>query len=160
MDKKEMKEKFSELYIKMAASTNVENMKLFGSVMEKMMEELISNNPEKAEKFLEQLEAVKWKNYLTQSEAEKILERMEPEAPWKFDKWKNAMEEYGYSLEEWPYYNKGAIYVTMNMIMSDSGQTIPKYISSNVLFKFVHDMAVDKLKDKDGVFSVRKYFGL
>lgn len=156
----ELKEKYEELVAKMTTSKNVENMKLFGRVMGDMIEELIKKEPEKAEKFLEQLEAVRWKNYLTQSEAEKILEGMNPEAPWKYDQWKRTMEEYGYSLEEWPYYNKGAIYVTMNMIMSDSGQTIPKYISSNVLFKFVHDMAVDSLKDKDEMFGIRKYFGV
>lgn len=33
-----------------------------------------------------------------------------------------------------------------------------KYIDEQNLFKAVYDLAVDKLTDKDGRFSIRKYF--
>lgn len=46
------------------------------------------------------------------------------------------------------------------MIMSDSSETISKYVEKDKLFPFVYDLAVDKLTDKDNVFSIRKYFGL
>lgn len=48
----------------------------------------------------------------------------------------------------------------MNMIMSDSKATLEKYVESEYLFKLVHDLAVDKLTDKDSVFNVRSYFSL
>lgn len=48
----------------------------------------------------------------------------------------------------------------MNMIMSDSSATLGKYIANGDLFKLVHDLAVDKLTDSDGVFSIRRYFNL
>ena len=68
------------------------------------------------------------------------------------------MENAGYPLEEWPCYNKCALYVTMNMIMSDSSATLSHFVNSGELFKLVHELALDKLKDKDGVFNVRRYF--
>ena len=48
----------------------------------------------------------------------------------------------------------------MNMIMSDSSETLRKFIDEESLFKLVHDLAVDKLTDKDEVFSIRSYFNL
>lgn len=44
--------------------------------------------------------------------------------------------------------------------MSDSGETLAKYVDKDNLFKAVHDLAVDKLTDHDGVFNIRSYFGL
>lgn len=157
---KELREKYQELYSKMASGTNVEKMKLFGRVMGDMMEELIRTQPEKAEEYLERLEAVKWKNYLTHKEAEKIVTGMEPTAPWDFEQWKQAMSQAGLEMEEWPCYNKYALWAAMNMKISDSGETIQKYVNSSNMFKFVHELAIDSLKDRDEVFNIRKYFGV
>ena len=71
-----------------------------------------------------------------------------------------AMKEHGYELDKEPYYNRCALWVTMNMKMSDSGETLAKYIAGDKLFEAVYHLAVDSLTDKDGRFSVRKYFGL
>lgn len=101
-----------------------------------------------------------WKNFLTPSEAEKIVESMEPEAPWSREQWQNAIGQSVYPLEEWPCYNRCALWVTMNMIMSDSSATIDKYVDRENIFNVVHDLAVDKLCDKDEIFSIRKYFGV
>ena len=155
----ELKEKYAELESKMLTGKNVDNMKLFGKVMTMMMNDLIEREPEKAAEYIAQLEAVKWKNYLTEKEGAKIVSMMEPAAPWSKEQWRKAMSDCGCSKEEWPYYNEEALYVTMCMVMSDSGVTIAKYVNSSNMLMFVHDVAVDKLKDKDGVFSVRKYFG-
>ena len=159
MDKKDLKEKYQELHDKMVAGRNVENMKLFGTVMSNIMGDLIESDPEKAAEYIAQLEAVKWKNYLTEREAEDIVSNMEPAAPWKKETWKQALNECGCKSEEWPHYNEDALYVTMNMIMSDSGATIAKYVNNGNMFRFVYDIAVDKLKDIDDVFRIRKYFG-
>ena len=76
------------------------------------------------------------------------------------DQWKQAMTEHGFEMQDEPCYNSCALYVTMNMIMSDSGETLAKYVDKDNLFKAVHDLAVDKLTDHDGVFNIRSYFGL
>lgn len=48
----------------------------------------------------------------------------------------------------------------MQMIMSDSSETLSKYVEQEDLFPLVYDLAVDKLTDKDGVFNIRHYFGV
>ena len=160
MTPQELKEKYWSLYEYMANSKNPENMKMFGRVMTTMMEDLIQSNPSKAEEYINKLEGVKWKNYLTPAEADKIVSQMEPKAPWSRDQWKAAMDQSGFPLEEWPCYNRCALYVTMNMIMSDSSATLSKFVDNNDLFKVVYALAVDKLKDKDEKFNVRVYFSV
>jgi hypothetical protein len=85
---------------------------------------------------------------------------MMPKAPWAKDVWKQAMNDHGFELSHEPCYNSCALWVAMNMIMSDSSETLKKYVADEDLFKAVHDLAVDKLKDKDGVFNIRSYFGV
>ena len=155
-----LKEKYQSLYDYMAESRNPENMKAFGRVMTAMMDDMIQSSPTKAEEYINRLEAIKWHNYLTPKEAEAIVARMEPKAPWSREQWTNAMQQKGYPLEDEPHYSRCALWVTMNMIMSDSSETISKYVDNGRRFELVHDLAVDKLTDKDGVFSIRSYFGL
>lgn len=158
MTAQELKNKYWHLYDYMAGSNKTEYMMLFGKVMSCMMEDMIVNSPSKAEEYIDKLEAIKWKNYLTPKEAEKIVAGMEPKAPWSREQWAAAMQQQGYPLEKEPCYNRCALWVTMNMIMSDSSQTLGKYVSNGDLFKMVYELAVDKLTDKDGVFSIRHYF--
>lgn len=160
MNVQELKDRYWSLYEYMANSKNPENMKTFGRVMSTMMEDMIQGSPSKAEEYINKLESVKWKNYLTPNEAERIVQMMEPKAPWNREQWRQTMEQSGYPLEEWPCYNRCALYVTMNMIMSDSSETISEFINDENLFEFVYKMAVSKLKDLDGRFMVRQYFDI
>jgi hypothetical protein len=160
MTPEEMRKKFRELYQLMATSNNVAFMHVFGNVHKEMMEWFIQNKPAEAQEWLEKLCAIKWKNYLTHKEAEKIVAAMEPKAPWSMEQWKSAMMQSSLPTMQEPYYNPCALWVTMNMIMSDSADTLSKYVSDGNLFKVVHDLAVDKLMDKDGKFSIRTYFNL
>ena len=160
MTAEEMKNEFYALYNMMASSNKVENMHTFGNVHKEMMEWFIQNKPDLAQEWLYKLESIKWKNYLTPKEADKIVADMQPKAPWSREQWKAAMEQHGYPLGKETCYNKCALYVTMNMIMSDSSETLSKYVDSNKMFDAVYELAVDKLTDKDNVFNIRKYFGL
>jgi hypothetical protein len=157
---KELKTKYTQLYDRMAGSNDVKNMQVFGRVMTSIIDWMIENEPSEAEEFINQLESIRWKNFLTSKEAERIVAGMVPAAPWKRDKWLAAMQQHGLATEHVPAYNQCALYVTMCMIMSDSGETLPKYVESDKLFPAVHDLALDKLTDKDGVFDVRRYFGV
>ena len=160
MNAQELKSAYNDLYGYMAKSQDPANMKAFGKVMTEMYMWYADNKPEAANEWLEKLSAIKWNNYLTPKEAEKIVSEMDPKAPWSRDQWRAAMEQNGYPLEEEPYYNRCALWVTMNMIMSDSSATIGKYVANGDLFKLVHDLAVDKLKDADMKFNIRKYFSV
>lgn len=161
MNEEEIMKKYDHLYEKMATSNNIENMKLFGKVGREAMVQLAKHAPEKAQELVEELCAINWDNYLTEREAEKIVSNMVPQRPWPKEQWRVVMEQHGYKLEEEPYYNKCALYVTMSMIYSDSHDTIERYMNPDAdAFEIIHSLAIDKLKDKDGVFSIRSYFSL
>lgn len=160
MTPEEMKDKYMALYEYMANSRKPENMMAFGKVMTDMMHYLIKNKPDVADEMIQKLESIKWKNYLTSKEADTILSKMEPQAPWSYEQWKQVMDKHRFELCNEPFYNQYALFVTMCMKMSDSGSTLAKYIPDDKLFDAVHDLAVDSLTDKDGVFSIRKYFSV
>jgi hypothetical protein len=160
MTAEEMRQEFGSLYQMMANSQEVAYMRTFGNVHKEMMEWFIQNKPDLAQEWIWKLEAIKWKNYLTPKEAESIVSNMNPKAPWSREQWKSEMEKHGFDLEKDPCYNSCALWVAMDMIMSDSGDTIKKYVEEQNLFEFVYHLAVDKLTDKDGVFSIRHYFSV
>lgn len=163
-----MRKEFYELYDMMAASHDVENMKTFGNVHKEMMEWMIANKPELAQEWMEKLESIRWCNYLTQKEAQKIVDGMMPKAPWQRDTWRNAMIRLGIPLEEEPYYNSCALWVEMNKQYSDHAETLAEKvwkkplseIPSEVMVPAIHAFALDLLKDQDKVYCIRSYFGL
>ena len=151
----------------MATSRNPEYMKAFGKVMTDMFNWYAENKREAAEEWLMKLEAIKWKNYLTKAEAEDIVAKMQPKAPWSRDVWKSAMESYGLPLEKEPCYNSCALWTEMNKQYSDSAETIAsilgkdlKDVPADQMVKATYHLALDMLTDKDGVYNIRKYFGL
>jgi hypothetical protein len=160
MNQEEMRKEFYALYNMMANSDKVEFMHCFGKVHKEMFEWFVQNKPELAQEWLEKLESIRWRNYLTPKEAEAIVSKMNPKAPWTREQWKGAMEQHKFDLEDEPYYNRCALYVTMNMEMSDSGETLAKYVEGEKMFEAVYELAVDKLADEDRKFNVRSYFGL
>ena len=160
MNAQELKQEYESLYKFMANSNEPDNMKAFGNVMNEMMDWMIANKPEAASEWIDKLSAIKWKNYLTPKEADNIVAAMKPEAPWNKDQWKGAMEKFGYPMEEEPYYNRCALYTKMNSLMSDSSTTLSKYVDGENMFAFVHDLAVDYLKDRDAKTNIREYFAL
>ncbi len=167
MDKNEMKQKWDELYAIMESSKNPKNMILFGEVMKIMMERSINYDQVFAEKMLEKLCAVKWKNYVTAEEADAVVMKMNPQPNMTREQWMRCMERLGLPIEEEPYYNRCALYLTMCMKISDSKASIarmmgkmPTELTEDELAAGAHMLAMDVLKDKDGVFDLRRYFSL
>lgn len=164
MTTEEMKQEFDELYDMMAMSHNIKNMQTFGNVHKEMMEWMIHNKPELAQEWIDKLESIKWRQYLTPKEAEKIVGGMDPKGPWSREVWKSTMESLGLPLEEPPYYNKCALWTEMNKIYSDFGEEIASLIdkplspSDKDIIAACYKMALKNLKDKDGVYDIRKYF--
>lgn len=163
-----MKKEFYELYDMMAMSHDVNNMRTFGNVHKEMMEWMIQNKPSEAQEWIEKLESIKWCNYLTAKEAEKIVSGMVPKAPWPRDTWRNAMTSLGLQMEEDPYYNSCALWAAMNQVYTDHAQTIAdnilkmplQEIPAEQLVPGMKALALDLLKDKDGVYCIRSYYGL
>jgi hypothetical protein len=150
----------------MANSRDPKNMKAFGHVMNEMMDYLIQTKPDVAEEMIDKLEAIKWKQYLTPKEAEKIVAGMDPKAPWSRDTWKNAMQSFGLPIEDMPYYNSCALWVEMNKMYSDFGEEIAALLGKPLtptdkdIIAACYKMAMKTLRDKDGVYDIRSYFGV
>ena len=163
-----MKTEFHALYDMMANSQNPAFMHVFGTVTQEMFEWMIQNKPDLAMEWLEKLESIRWHQYLTQKEAEKIVDGMVPKAPWKRDVWRQAMAQLELPVEEEPYYNSCALWTVMNQVYTDHAQTIADSILKKPLAEIpaeqivpgIRAMALDLLKDKDGRYSVRKYLNL
>lgn len=167
MTSNELKEKYAMLYDYMATSKKTEYMKVFGNVMNEMMDDMIASNPSKAEEYIDKLCAIKWNNYLTVKESEKIVSSMNPKAPWSREVWKNAMTSFGIETEDSPCYNSCALWVTMNMLYSDHAETLAKIMGKSLsdipaeqIVRTIHGLAIDLLRDTDKNFNIRSYFGL
>ena len=120
----ELKDRYTSLYEYMAQSREPKNMKTFGCVMTEMMDVMLQKLPAEAEEMIDKLESIKWHQYLTPHEAEKIVANMDPKAPWTRDQWKAAMESFGLPIEDAPHYNRCALWVEMNKTYSDYGEEI------------------------------------
>ena len=162
-----MKKKWDELYHIMESSGNPQHMILFGEVMKEMMERSINMEPSFAEKIIEKLCAVKWRNYLTLAEAEAIVSKMDPQPTISREMWARQIERMGMPMYEEPYYNRWALYATMMMKNSDDRTAIAKMMGKTLdevtvdeMTNATHMLALDSLKDHDGKFNIRKYFDL
>ena len=171
MSKEELKSRYDHLYKVMAESKNPENMMLFGNAEKHMFRELAEAHPEAAEAWLAMLAPVEWHNYLTEEEAEHIAAKLENHdgsmgAHWDEETFKAAVERLGGKLEDKPYYNMWALWVTANMIYSDHAQSIaedmgyrtPKEADGTKMALSCYRKAVEKLKDPDRERFVRWYF--
>lgn len=167
MNQQELKDKYYGLYDYMAQSKDPKNMKAFGRVMNEMMEVMLQKMPDAAEEMIDKLEAIKWRQYLTPREAEKIVPNMNPKAPWSREVWNAAMDKLGLAKEEVPYYNRCALWVEMNKQYSDQGETVAELlgmpltdIPAEKIVPAMYKMALNLLKDKDNVYNIREYFHL
>ena len=162
----ELKDRYLGLYDYMAQSRDPKNMKAFGAVMTQMMDAMLAKMPADAEEMIDKLEAIKWHQYLTPKEAEAIIAKMDPKAPWSRDTWKSAMESFGLPIEDAPHYNRCALWVEMSKMYSDFGDEIAALLGKPLtptdkdIITACYKMALKTLRDKDGVYDIRRYFNL
>jgi len=161
----DLNKKFDELYGHITSSRDTRKMRMLGWVMKKMMQDAIEAHPQMAEEYLSVLESVRWDNYLTEKEADTVIAAMEPAPKWNRQQWLKMMEQTGESAEHYPCFNRCALYVAMCMVDSDDGETIARLMGNGGVatgdmdyFAMIHQLALNKLKDKDGVFNIRRYF--
>lgn len=165
MTKEELRNKFDGLYAYMAMSRKTEYMMLFGDVMKDMMAWMIENKPEAAEKYIDKLCSIKWRQYLTRDEAMEIFENMVPSGAWNYDAWHRAMNDLGLECEREGVFNSYALWIVMNAIHSDSGKVIaglmglqPTDTGNADYIRTLHSLAMNKLLDEDGYFEIRDYY--
>ena len=166
MNTTELKDRYDGLYDFMSASRDPKNMKTFGSVMTAMMDLMLAKMPSEAEEMIDRLESIKWRQYLTPKEAEKIIAGMDPKAPWSRDLWRQTMEQLSLPVEEQPAYNRCALWVEMSKMYSDFGDEIAALLGKPLsptdkdIITACYRMALKTLKDKDGIYDIRKYFSV
>ena len=162
-----MKEEFKRIYDYIINSEDEEKMKVLGNVTKSMMMRFIENYPQQAREYLDKLQSVKWHNYVTAKEADAVVSQMDPKPTWSRAVWDGTMQSMGLPKSSEPFYNEDALYLTMAMICSDSGETLKDLlhiedtkVPNEALFRAIYRLALNKLKDKDKVFNIRNYFGL
>lgn len=169
--KDEMIERYEELYNKMKSSKDVKNMAAFGAAMTWAFGELAKVHPDMAEKFLSHIECIEWHQYLSQDEAKNIGMRIINQDGtkgfhWTYDVFTSAVKSLGGKVEDKPYYNSYALWVTASMIYSDHANSIAedmgyktaKEVPNEKMALSCYKKAVESLTDVDGGFQVRKYF--
>lgn len=157
--------KYDELYDDMATAKDPMKMMAFGEAEKWMFHKLAKKHPEIAEKWLTKLEASKWNNYLSKSEAHEIASHLinqdGSQGPhWDYETFRGAVESLGASMADEPYYNCWALWVEANTLYSDHRKSLSKYIPKEDEPEAYYAMAVEKLKDIDRPKFIREYFDL
>lgn len=161
-----MKQRYMELYRKMAESKDVAKMRAFGDAEVWIFGMLADKHPELAQKWLDKLEASEWHNYLSESEAMDVVAGLKSQdgrtgAHWNMATFVNAVQSIGGEMENPPYYNKYALWATANMLYSDHYKSAKKYVGDeSKMPAYFYDLAVEKLTDVDRPHFIREYFHL
>jgi len=163
-------ELYQQFLTRYEAAINSGNMTRLGEMVQRIMRWLVAYEPDIATQAIAILDGDKsqeCRNYLSGHEASEIVRQMEPQPQWPLRQVLDMLGNAGYATDEPPYFNNYALATTMCMILSDSGQTLQRIIgspshpaTSEELLASVYQLAIDKLKDKDGKFNIRKYFDL
>ena len=169
----EILERYEELYEDMATSGNKEKMIAFGEAERWAFKKMHDLSPKDAQCWLDKLEAIHWKNYLSKAEAEEIASHLINQngrigAHWGYETFKAAVESLGGKMSEKPFYNCYALWVTANMIYSDHansvaedmGMSSPEAVPNEKMALSMYRKAVEKLKDTDRPKFIREYFEL
>lgn len=172
----ELKERYAQLYAEMKSSKDVSKMALFGTACTKMFNEVAVSNTNLAHTIIEMLDAIEYLNFVTMAEATEVASHFinddkiisgsaDPSkgAHWSMDALKSFLTQKELPLEEKPYYNWPALWLTVNMIYSDYADTLADLLGSKENEKIAvasYKMAIKKLKDIDRPRFIREYFEL
>lgn len=176
MNAGELKAQYDALYATMSSSKDPSKMRLFGTAFTRMFGKVAEINSDLAVATLELLSAIHYHNFVTLAEATEVSGRFinddtmvtglaEPTkgAHWAVPVLKDFLTQRGLPLEEKPYYNWPALWLTVNMIYSDYADVVAELASSKENEKLAeasYKMALKKLKDRDRPHFIRDYFDL
>jgi hypothetical protein len=149
----------------MATAKDPRKMMAFGDAEKWMFHMLAKEHPDIAEKWLTKLEAAKWHNYLSKTEAEEIAAKLVNQdgsrgPHWDYETFKGAVESLGGHIKEEPFYNCWALWIMANALWSDHHKALMEFVPKEQEPKVYYLMAVEKLKDVDYPKFIRKYYDL
>ena len=156
-------QRYEELYAMMATSTDIVKMQVFGEAEKWAFGKMSERDPALAQVWLDKLEPVMWKNYLSKVEAEAIVSKFVNAdgtigAHWSYDTMRSAVESLGAVMSEEPFFNCWALWATMNMLYSDHAKSVNDFVPKEEQVKFYYAQAIEKLKDADRPHFIREYF--
>lgn len=176
MTTQELKDLFVMYYDEAVASKDPAKMRILGGVTTRLFNKAAEMHPDIAQREIEALEAMNFRNYVTSAEASEIAAKFvnddkaitgssEPSkgAHWSMATAKDFLTSRNIPLDDKPYYNWYALWLTMNMIYSDFADEIVELIGEKNGEKIAvasYKMAVKKLKDLDRPHFLREYFEL
>ena len=169
MDKKELMAKFCTLFNEVKNSSDPEDCEVSLLMLKKAVCLLATVNLRSAKELVECYEgALKYYNFLTETEAEEVVEKFVNQDNSRGPKWRDPEDvflkigEMGGKTECEPHYNKWALYVTMNKFASDQNSVIVKWVGDDrtKYFEACYELALTQLKDKDRQCWIRPYYGL
>lgn len=164
METKDM-ERFDDIYDDMVASKDVKKMHELGKAFCWLMSQVSASNPKLAREVVEKLEASAWNNYLSENEAVEIVSQFVNQdgakgAKWSYSQFVQLVERIDGVIEDKPYYNRYALWVTMNMIYSDEYRELVEAVGSDKVMRLIYKLAFARLHDPDRSCFIREYFGL
>lgn len=157
-------QQYLNMYEDMETSKDPKKMKVFGEVEKWGFKEMVSSAPQKAQQWIDKLEAgLYWNNFLSRSEADEIVGSLIGQdgsrgAHWSYDVFRNAITALGGKMSDEPYYNCYALWAVANMLFSDHAKSASEYVPKEDMPKYFYSLAVEKLKDRDRINFVRDYF--
>lgn len=176
MTPQELKETYKRLYDGMMTSKDVSKMKIFGAAFTDMFGKVAQAHPDIAQAAIDMLAAIEYHNYATKQEAMEMADKfinddtlisggVEPTrgAHWNIELLKGFLTQKNLPLEEKPYYNWAALWLTVNMIYSDYANVLAELLGSKDNERIAtacYKMAIKKLKDLDRPHFIREYFHL
>lgn len=167
--KEELIERFHKIHNEAMSSKNDCDMYVASDMFVKTFTELTDCDLKAAKEIVDCYEgSLKYDNYLTESEAERITDKFVNQDGSRGPKWKDPQELFqkveivGGYVECIPHYNKWALYVTMNMVYSDQNSVLIKWVGDDreKYFEVCYELALTHLKDKDRPCWIRPYFNV
>ena len=157
--------RYCELYEDMATAKDPKKMMVFGEAEKWVFHMMAEKHPELAEKWLTKLEAGRWNNYLSRSEAMEIASELINQdgtkgAHWSYEAFKAAVESLGARMVDEPFYNPWALWVVANAEYSDHYKSASEFVTKEMMPKYFYMQAVEKLKDVDRPKYVREHYDL
>ena len=164
----ELQKEFLQKYDAIIKGKDEKDMERLGAMVKRVMRWLINEEPALAEQAIRMLDNESdmkdVRNYLTEEEARSIIEQMRPQPTWSMEALEQSLPSLGLRLQEPPYYNKWALLTYMLMIQSDDGETLHEVTNmspnGDLMLRAIYKLALDKLKDQDKRFNIRRYFSL
>ena len=176
MNAREMKDLFQS-YMRMAVEAkDPAKMQVLADTYTELFEKVAESHPDLATATLAMMAPIEYNNYVSPEEAMAVASKFinsdrmvsgatEPThgAHWSMDILKSFLNSRNIPLEEKPYYNWPALWLTVNMIWSDYADTLSELLGTkdnDRLAVASYKMAVKKLKDLDRPSFIRHYFSL